>query len=424
MKKHGALLLAAISVSLALTSCMKEKDEEGSTTIPLTKQTAAVRIGDTPEWDEWILPQTGRTLSISAEEPFDCPLNPFAEVTDSSVTVLSLIFSAPLHEDGTPWGGTVTSAENPDGTVTATVRIRDNMLFSDGEPVMIDDYIYGFYVAADPTMKGYVTNMVEGVQGTDEYRSDLPDWEAMREKAREKAEALYSPDIIFQEDYEKYLIGSRLEGTFDDKSLDEWKEYAEKEGFGDDWSGIDSSNPDEVLSLIAVIEMAEHYKEWDPVSWWAEQYFNEMLITEKKEEVPFISGIRKIDDLTCTITFRDRESYSLDRVNRPFIPAHWYSAFRKGELMEVLGTDMPLGSGPYRIKSLSPERVRLEANPLYFEGMPVIGNIELVHGSTFSDMPIAPTREDMERLFIEESLETAIPEGTDMMPVLWKLRLK
>ena len=41
--------------------------------------------------------------------------------------------------------------ENEDGTVTYDITLRDDIKFSDGEPLTIDDLIFSMYVQADPT---------------------------------------------------------------------------------------------------------------------------------------------------------------------------------------------------------------------------------------------------------------------------------
>ena len=41
--------------------------------------------------------------------------------------------------------------ENDDGTVTYDIKLRDDLKFSDGEPVTIDDVIFSMYVFLDPT---------------------------------------------------------------------------------------------------------------------------------------------------------------------------------------------------------------------------------------------------------------------------------
>ena len=61
--------------------------------------------------------------------------------------------------------------ENDDGTVTYDLKLRDDLKFSDGEPVTIDDVIFSMYVYLDPTYDGSVTMYSTPIVGLEEYRN-------------------------------------------------------------------------------------------------------------------------------------------------------------------------------------------------------------------------------------------------------------
>ena len=44
--------------------------------------------------------------------------------------------------------------QNEDGTVDYNITMRDDILFSDGTPMTIDDVIFSMYVLSDPTYDG------------------------------------------------------------------------------------------------------------------------------------------------------------------------------------------------------------------------------------------------------------------------------
>ena len=69
--------------------------------------------------------------------------------------------------------GNVEVTQNDDGTVDYKITIRDDQKFSDGEPVTIDDYIFSFYVFADPTYDGSTTLYALPIEGMEEYRSGM-----------------------------------------------------------------------------------------------------------------------------------------------------------------------------------------------------------------------------------------------------------
>ena len=47
--------------------------------------------------------------------------------------------------------------ENTDGTVDYNFKLREDLKFSDGEPITIDDVIFSMYVLCDPTYDGNST---------------------------------------------------------------------------------------------------------------------------------------------------------------------------------------------------------------------------------------------------------------------------
>ena len=79
-----------------------------------------------------------------------------------------------MSTDYTYYGiGNVEVTQNDDGSVDYTIHIRDDQKFSDGEPMTIDDYIFSFYVLADPTYDGSSTIYALPIEGMEEYRSGM-----------------------------------------------------------------------------------------------------------------------------------------------------------------------------------------------------------------------------------------------------------
>mgnify|MGYP000422449569 CR=1 FL=1 len=67
----------------------------------------------------------------------------------------------------------IVMTENEDGTVYYDVTIRDDLKFSDGTPVDIDDAIFTLYVYADPTYDGSTPIYSQPIVGMEEYRSGM-----------------------------------------------------------------------------------------------------------------------------------------------------------------------------------------------------------------------------------------------------------
>ena len=67
----------------------------------------------------------------------------------------------------------LTITENEDGTVDYDFDLRDDMTFSDGEPLTADDVIFSMYVLSDPTYDGSSTFFALPIKGMEEYRAGM-----------------------------------------------------------------------------------------------------------------------------------------------------------------------------------------------------------------------------------------------------------
>ena len=69
--------------------------------------------------------------------------------------VLKGIEGETIEYNGTPYTyygpADLTITENEDGTVYYDFQLRDDLVFSDGEPLTVDDIIFSMYVLCDPT---------------------------------------------------------------------------------------------------------------------------------------------------------------------------------------------------------------------------------------------------------------------------------
>ncbi len=63
--------------------------------------------------------------------------------------------------------------ENADGTVYYDVTLRQDVLFSDGEAMDIDDVIFSVYVALDPSYDGIMTVYSLPIEGLEDYRQGI-----------------------------------------------------------------------------------------------------------------------------------------------------------------------------------------------------------------------------------------------------------
>ena len=94
---------------------------------------------------------------------------------------------------------------------TYTYKMREGMVFSDGEPMTIDDVIFNYYVFLDPAYNGSTTLSSYDIVGLQAYRTQIPeasldDVNAVIEavKAAGPDYTLAEGDIFSQEAYDAY----------------------------------------------------------------------------------------------------------------------------------------------------------------------------------------------------------------------------
>ncbi|MBO5770232.1 MAG: ABC transporter substrate-binding protein [Spirochaetales bacterium] len=326
--------------------------------------------------------QADKTLVIAVPATFEEKWNPFLAESAYDQDVLDQIFVSPIRinkdNEVIPWGGNITTTENADGTVTYTVTVKPGMKFSDGEEVTIDDYLYSVYVCSDPSYTGPSALIIEDIVGIKEYYYDDPNYSEVISGFAATAAEKYSLDTISKEDYMTYLIETNLEGWWGGLNSYDWKGYAESEGFGAQYAAIDATNADAVLTLIAEIEYANYFGSYDPQTWWeaklAESYIAGNLADGV--DVPEISGIKRIDDYTATVTYASVNIYGDRSISFAFAPAHYYGEFKKGDVSAILSNMQPVGSGPYVFKGFADNIATVTANVNYFEGVHVIGTVK------------------------------------------------
>lgn len=270
--------------------------------------------------------------------------------------------------------------ENEDGTVQTlyTITIRDGMKFTDGEPVTIDDLIFAYYVYADPTYDGMSTFVSSlDIVGLQEYYYDDSDYtekvEGFRKAAKDKAADKAS--------FIEYLIESKLDGWFDgelpgnaDGEGMSWVEYLKGEGF--DTTGIEN-DVDAVLAMLAECEYQNYRDSYDAEEYWFKKLSEDYILAGLEDgiDVPTISGITRVDELTCTVLVNGVNIIG-DRIlaQQQLVPEHYYGeGFVKGNLAGVKAkTDAPMGSGPFSWVDYKNNIVTVKANEDYFLGSPKI----------------------------------------------------
>lgn len=316
----------------------------------------------------------------------------------------------------------ITVTENEDGTVDYEVKMRDDLVFSDGTPIDIDDVIFSLYVYMDPSYDGSTTIYSTPIKGLEAYRSgmetlfnlivkagrdntDFANWDEATQKAFwesfDKAGAAFAQEIV------DYCVAAEqcAEGEIA-KAGAAWG----VEGLAEDATTLDLFNA-----------LCENY-EWDITTMsetetagssffdLMEGYENYAIGVKTGDSADNIEGIQRIDDYSMKVTTTELDATMIYQFNLPIAPLHYYGdeaqydyannkfGFPKGDLSIVREkTTEPMGAGPYVFKNFADGVVYLEANPKYYLGEPKTKYInfketkeaDMLNGITTGDIDMA-----------------------------------
>ena len=286
--------------------------------------------------------------------------------------------------------------ENADGTVDYNFTMRDDIVFSDGEKVTIDDVIFSMYVLCDPTYDGNSTLYAVPIQGMAAYRSGMTTLaKAIAAAGRDNADFTYwteEQQTKFWDNFDKGLVpftqgivdacveaGAAAEGdvaaagaawgfsgeakTVEDLALEIGEQYG--------WSF--SAMEKEVGNSDALSAMMD------------EDVYNDYPTIGVKtgDSAANISGIKKTGDYSMTVTLDKVDATAIYQLGVTIAPMHYYGdpslydydnnqfGFPKGDLSSVRAkTTSPLGAGPYKYIKYEDGVVYFEANDSYFLGAP------------------------------------------------------
>ena len=291
---------------------------------------------------------------------------------------------------------------NDDGTVDYNVTIRDDLKFSDGEPVTIDDAIFSMYVLNDPTYDGSATMYSCPIVGLEEYRQnnttlsallaslgeDNTDFSLVTEeqqtafwKAVNEGLVAFAQEIV---DYVKQATESpdlsvadaASQWGFDLDASATIKDFALAIGTQYDWN-FSAMEAETAGSALADLIPEDVYN-----------YSTTNVATG--ESAPNIAGIVRTGDYSMTVTTSEFDATFIYQLGFAVAPLHYYGdtaqydydnnsfGFPKGDLSIVREkTTTPLGAGAYTFANYADGTVYLDANPSYFDGEPKTAHINL-----------------------------------------------
>ena len=297
----------------------------------------------------------------------------------------------------------MTVSENPDGTVYYDFTLRDDLKFSDGEPITIDDVIFSMYVLCDPTYDGASTLYAQPIQGMAEYRSGMSTMSkylgelgegstdfSVVDEATQKAfwDAVNDGGVKFAQEIVDYMVANSGVAEGDVK--------AAAAGWGFDGLAADATAKDFFMAIGTQYD-------WNFSAMEAETAGSALsdLIPEDVyayattgvavgDDVPSVAGIVKTGDYSMTLTTSELSTTMIYQLQMPIAPLHYYGdkslydydnnsfGFPKGDLSVVRSkTGAPMGGGMYTFSKYSDGVVYLDANPDYFDGAPKIAHVNM-----------------------------------------------
>ena len=284
--------------------------------------------------------------------------------------------------------------ENEDGSVYYDIKLREDMVFSDGEPVTIDDVLFYMYVVCDPTYDGSATLFSQPIEGMEEYRSGMAPlgkliFEAGEENTdfanfTEEQQADYwekynGTTLALAEDIVNYCVenGYNEEGDIAGAAANWGFEVAEggtmedfaaalKEGYGSDIGNMVATE----AASVSIDDLFPNLADYS-------------IGVKTGDSAPNISGFQKIDDYSMRVVATEVSAPLIYQLQATLTPMHYYGdaslfdydnnsfGFPKGDLSLIRSkTQQPMGAGPYKFVSFENGVISYEANESYYKGAP------------------------------------------------------
>ena len=395
MKKMLAILLA-LAMIFGLAACTSGGGSQG---------------GGTDE------PEESTTPLVVGYSPFSSKFSPFFSETAYDQDVYAMTQASLLTSDRTgaiiykgiegetiPYNGTdytyygpadLEVVENADGTVDYNFKLREDLVFSDGEPMTIDDVIFSMYVLCDPTYDGSSTLFAQPITGMAAYRSGMDTLlNLIFNAGRDNADFTFFTEeqqAAFWEKYDAATTGLAQEIV--DYCLENYADYgAEDVSTSAELWGFDV--PDNTIEgFAAALEEAYGADVAGMINTEAAGSTVEDLFPGLEEystagvstgtSAPNIEGIKKTGDYSMTIHMDEVDATAIYQLGVSIAPLHYYGdkdaydydnnnfGFTKGDLSSVRAkTTQPMGAGPYKFIKFENGVVYFEANDTYYQGAP------------------------------------------------------
>ena len=297
----------------------------------------------------------------------------------------------------------LTITTNDDGTVDYDFELREDMTFSDGEPLTADDVIFSMYALCDPTYDGNSTLFALPIKGMQDYRSGMtPLMDLLVEAGQDNKDfslwdeetqtafwaELETAGAAFAQSIVDYCIanGYNAEGDSVAACAANWGyELKEDATTADFWKAIVEAYDGDIKTA------SETEKADSGVFQLMENYDTYSKGVETGKSAPNIEGIQKTGDYSVRVTLTETDATAIYQLGIVIAPLHYYGdkekydydnnkfGFDKGDLSTVRAkTTEPMGAGPYKFVKFENGVVSFEANDKYYLGAPKTKNVQFL----------------------------------------------
>lgn len=295
----------------------------------------------------------------------------------------------------------ITETMNDDGTVDYTVKLREDLKWTNGNPVTVDDLIFTMYSLVDPTYNGSATTYSVDIKGLDAYRSGMSTLSSLIGAAgRDNTDF-----SLWTEDQQTAFWAAVDDGgtKFAQSIVDYVMENKGTTGVVDSATQWGYELPEGATATDFFVAIAENYS-WDFTACEAETAGTSLeslmpadvynMSTEgvaTGESADYVEGIQRVDDYTMKVTTNTFQSNAIYQLGFNIASLAYYGnkdeydfdahkfGFPKGDLSAAREKiSQPMGFGAFVFSDYSDGTVRLTANPDYFLGAPKVENLNLV----------------------------------------------
>ncbi len=278
-----------------------------------------------------------------------------------------------------------------------TVSINENLYFSDGTNITIDDVIFFYHFIADASYDGVFSDWyLNDIVGLKEYYFDDENYRSSIEDIEQTVRDEYTVSSISDDDYTDYLAETMIEGKFDGNldsrspSGNTWKQRLIKLGYEEAISDLGSKpSKEKVIRLVARAEAESNSSDYNPEEWFRNKLYSEYIEDSYSDgtDVESISGIKKVNDYTCTVLFNSKNINAVAQLNALLVSKAYLSAeYIKGSADKIKESDgYGVCSGDYILKDYSDGVVSMASNRYYSETATVFPYLKFIELSADDD---------------------------------------